>query len=133
MRTDADQHSLEATVARHLVDPSEDTRYDAYGFGREAVDAESGLLGAIGVIGAELESALSREGAEPEIQDAARRAIDFLIEYLAPFELLVTGMKQSLAELQRSHDLLRRQADELEHANAELAVAKQAAEQGARA
>ncbi len=110
-------------LRRHLADPSEETRYSAYELGRRAVEQQSGALSAVAELAGALRTELGRAGLEGDPAGLIALAGEFLAEYLAPFEMLVTGMRQSLQALQRSHEQLREQTLRLEQSNAELAEA----------
>ncbi len=121
--------SFDESLRRHLLAPSEATRYQAYELGRRAVEDESAVLAPLEAVARRISVGVS--GVNRAL--AIDRALDFLANYLAPLELVVTGTKDSLHELQHSHDQLREQAGELERTNAELAEAKGKAEQAGRA
>ncbi len=125
--------SLDDALRRQFAAPTEATRYDAYELGRRAVLEESGILGTLEAVAQELVTQLERPGDSPDLRAMIQNATDFLANFLAPLELLVTGMRESLRDLQRSHDRLREQAEELAQTNAELEVAKRDAEQATRA
>ena len=121
--------TLEAALRSHLDGPTEATRYGAYELGRRGVEEEPGVVGALEVLAQTVSTEISSCRDDADRRVLITRATDFLVNYLAPLELIVSGTRESLRELQRSHGQLGEQARELERSNAELLAAEREAEQ----
>jgi signal transduction histidine kinase len=125
--------TLDEALRCHLEAPSEATRYGAYELGRRAVEDGPGVVGALEALARAVSAEIFASGGEADGGVVVARTADFLVKYLAPLELIVSGTRESLRELQRSHTQLREQTRQLERSNTELLAAKHDAEQARRA
>jgi len=119
------QRRAAAALARHLGAASESSLHEAYGLGREALDAGLGVIDVAQLLYHAARHANGRDpGCGPE---SGVRMESFLLEFLAPFEMAHRGTREANAALrqideQREQDARRIAADLHDHAGQMLPV-----------
>jgi light-regulated signal transduction histidine kinase (bacteriophytochrome) len=111
------QSDYAAALAVHLARSSEDSLHAAYALGRQALGGGAGVVDIVLVHDRALRGLTNEKGSRTE---DLGRAGEFLAESLSPFEMLLTGYRESNTRLTESNALLREAKAAADAANQEL-------------
>jgi signal transduction histidine kinase len=100
-------------LKEYLAGGGETPLHQAYELGRQALDSGTGLLGLVS-IHQEVTTALLRE-ANGDALRQFRDAHHFLLESMAPFEMMQAGNRESNAALRRLNAILEEEAKRIAH------------------
>lgn len=106
-----------AALAQYLRDGDEDSLHQAYRLGRDALEAQVGLLELAGVHQSAVEELLrDRAGDSQQLQNCAETAGRFFTETLSPYELFYLAGHEANAALRRLNQIMDQEASRIAHA-----------------